>query len=509
MKRLVSICTALTQVFKPHPRVQMPRPINFPKFSLRLNWKVIGTTCLKNQNLPYRKTKQHCLIPLSCLQGQTPLFLGCREGSIQTVRHLLVNYANRKLADNMDMTPEDIAKQRHHLDIVELLTDWSLGCNSPKAVPAPTSPPEGQLSPLASMASPSATSPPTVEIHNGGGPAMVAHFQAARPKSGAVNRSQGTPRPRPNASGSNNNNNTKRKRKKARPNENAYPVMNTVTTLSPTATLSPTNNVATSCATGPAFSPNCLQIANGLSPLGSAGISPADSTTLSPLQAPNSLDTQPPSPLEILSPDDLAGLEEVQIDCWDELDLVDPFSEPTDMSICGLPPSTTIGQVGVMDHIVPTTSDCMYVLNNAPPVRRADPLAGQRLYSVQSTPDLHCGGLQHNDSRPIVFNGRTCSSAQKASITTPSQLASYQAITNSNLYDGGGHLIPQRKDYYHNDYPMQQPLQLQNQLVLGQMPVRSFMNGPECVSPQKHLSFPTPSPDSPGQWSSSSSSSSC
>ena len=79
----------------------------------------------------------------SCLQGQTPLFLGCSEGSIQTVRHLLVNHANRKLADNMGTTPEDIAKQRYHHDIVELLTDSSLGCNIPKVVPAPHHPLKG------------------------------------------------------------------------------------------------------------------------------------------------------------------------------------------------------------------------------------------------------------------------------------------------------------------------------------------------------------------------------
>ena len=123
------------------------------------------------------------------------MFLGCREGNVQTVGQLLVNYANRKIADSIDMTPEDIAKQRHHHDFVELLTDWSLGCNSPKTVPALT---------------------------------------------------------------------------------------------------------------------------NVLSPLGSIspGISPADSTTLSPFQAPNSLDAQPPSPLEILSPDDLTGLEDVDLD-WD------------------------------------------------------------------------------------------------------------------------------------------------------------------------------------------------
>ena len=427
-----------------------------------------------------------------------------------------MNYANRKLADSMDMTPEDIAKQRHHHDIVELLTDWSLGCNSPKAVPAPTSPPEAQKSPLASMASPPATSPPAVEIHNGATPALVSHFQAARPKTN-VNRTPGS-RPRPTATGSNNNNNAKRKRKKARPDEEVYPAMSTVATLSPP-------HVATSCATGQqqAFSPNCVPITNGLSPLGSAGISPADSTTLSPLQAPNSLDAQPPSPLELLSPEDLEGLLDI-----DDLPLdIDSLHDPADMSMCGFPPSATIGQLDVVDHTVPTTSDCMYVPNAAPPVRRiADPLEGQRLYSVHSTPDLHYDGVHHSDSRPIVFNGRTCHSAQKAPATTPSQLASFQAITNSNMYGasgggggGGEHLMPPRKDYHNGDYSMhhhhQQQLQLHHQLVFvggERLPshpqARSFVNGYES-SPQKFVSFPTPSPDSPGQWSSSSSSSSC
>ena len=46
----------------------------------------------------------------------------------------------------MNMAPEDIAEQRHHRDIVKLLTDLSLGCNSPNAVPATTLLPEGQKS---------------------------------------------------------------------------------------------------------------------------------------------------------------------------------------------------------------------------------------------------------------------------------------------------------------------------------------------------------------------------
>ena len=78
-----------------------------------------------------------------------------------------------------------IAKTRHHHEIVELLADWSLGCNYPKAVQAPTSPPQVQKSPLASMASSPATSP-AVELHNGG-----AHFLPARPKT-TVNRAPGT-----------------------------------------------------------------------------------------------------------------------------------------------------------------------------------------------------------------------------------------------------------------------------------------------------------------------------
>ena len=219
------------------------------------------------------------------------------------------------------MTPEDIAKQRHHHDIVELLTDWSLGCNSPKTVTAPTSPPEVQKSPLASMPSSPATSPSAVEIHNGGAPSLVTHFQPARPKA-TVNRAPGT-QPRSTASRSNNNNDAKRKRKKAHPDEEVYPTMSTVTTLSPP-------NLATSCATGQPqpFSPNCVQITNELSRLGSTDISPVESTTLSLLQAPCSLDTQPPSPLEpleplqILWPDNLVGLEEVQIG-WDDLALND------------------------------------------------------------------------------------------------------------------------------------------------------------------------------------------
>ena len=46
----------------------------------------------------------------------------------------------------MDQSPIQIARERGHHDIVELISDWTLGANSPPKVPGPTSP-ESQKSP--------------------------------------------------------------------------------------------------------------------------------------------------------------------------------------------------------------------------------------------------------------------------------------------------------------------------------------------------------------------------
>ena len=119
-----------------------------------------------------------------------------------------MNCANRKVADFLDITPENIARQRNHHDIVRLLMDWSLGCNFPNAVPAPTSLHEGQKSPMVSIASLLATSPPADEIPNG---SAVQKFHAGRQKA-TVSRTSRS-RPRPSATGNKNDNNAKRKRK--------------------------------------------------------------------------------------------------------------------------------------------------------------------------------------------------------------------------------------------------------------------------------------------------------
>jgi Notch-like protein len=54
--------------------------------------------------------------------NQTPLFLAAREGSFEVAQLLLVNgSANANLADHMDCLPYDIARDRHHMDIMRLI----------------------------------------------------------------------------------------------------------------------------------------------------------------------------------------------------------------------------------------------------------------------------------------------------------------------------------------------------------------------------------------------------
>ena len=65
----------------------------------------------------------------------------------------------------MDQSPIQIARERGHHDIVELISDWTIGANSPPKVPGPTSP-ESQKSPHIHHGHPtpprSTTSPPNM-----------------------------------------------------------------------------------------------------------------------------------------------------------------------------------------------------------------------------------------------------------------------------------------------------------------------------------------------------------
>ena len=61
------------------------------------------------------------------LQGQTALFLACREGSAGCVKHLLDCFANATLMDSLEQSPIQIAYQKQHLDIVEMLRATTQG----------------------------------------------------------------------------------------------------------------------------------------------------------------------------------------------------------------------------------------------------------------------------------------------------------------------------------------------------------------------------------------------
>lgn len=58
-------------------------------------------------------------------QEETPLFLAAREGSCHAVKVLLAHFANREITDHMDRLPRDIAQERMHHDIVQLLDEYN------------------------------------------------------------------------------------------------------------------------------------------------------------------------------------------------------------------------------------------------------------------------------------------------------------------------------------------------------------------------------------------------
>ena len=138
--------------------------------------------------------------------------------------------------------------------------------------------------------------------------------------------------------------------------------------------------------------------------------------TLSPLQAPNSLDAQAPSPSEELSLEDLAGLEEVELD----RDLIDALDDPTDMFICRFPMNTSLGQGTTMDHTIPITSNYLYI----PGVVPVRPLEGQS---------------------PVCYSHRTyiaavCSFAtlKQNNLSFGAEGASTALSTSSNMYSHVG-----------------------------------------------------------------------
>ena len=72
-------------------------------------------------------------------RGETALFLACREGATECVRYLLFEcFANNTLMDMLDKSPMQIAYERQHGDIVELLKQVNQATGPPPPPPPPS-----------------------------------------------------------------------------------------------------------------------------------------------------------------------------------------------------------------------------------------------------------------------------------------------------------------------------------------------------------------------------------
>lgn len=78
---------------------------------------------------------------------ETPLFLAAREGSYECAKLLLDFHANRDITDHMDRLPRDVAIDRRHTDILDLLDN-----HEPSAMP-----PSAMISPSSSVLSPTSS----------------------------------------------------------------------------------------------------------------------------------------------------------------------------------------------------------------------------------------------------------------------------------------------------------------------------------------------------------------
>jgi Notch-like protein len=67
-------------------------------------------------------------------KDETPLFLAAREGSYQAARALLDHGANREIQDHMDRLPVHVAHERMHQDIVTLLEEYPSPAQMPGAM---------------------------------------------------------------------------------------------------------------------------------------------------------------------------------------------------------------------------------------------------------------------------------------------------------------------------------------------------------------------------------------
>lgn len=420
---------------------------------------------------------------VSLSQDETPLFLAAREGSFEAAKSLLDHFANPEITDQMDRLPKDVAQERLHHDIVQLLEEYAARS------PAMQTLLNGQIA-----ASPALMSNSNYAVVNTGKPTKQKK-RVPRQHSGRhtpVRDTGSGPTSRPLSPNSGTKKSKKRKDSQS-------------TTLSPgsmsAGTLSPPTHYESSSHYG---SPGHYG-----SPVGQVTLSPS---TLSPppqsnynhystIQALQSA-PQPNVHMNRKDYDDIRSLMHQQQQQQQQMSQNHPVLHRAN-SLMHSSPMMDMGmvqqQASLPQHQPITTQwlETSLPQSTTSPVTSQSPIVMSPTRKNYPTSPMHIAAMQQHAKQNQQHQQQHVPSPMNYSANSPNYAdmnsLPYTAVTNP----------PQDAQQHYSNYAHMAPLGVDKYPTPPSQ--HSQMGGeytPHHLLPLEQ--YPTPSPESPGQWSSSS-----
>ena len=437
-------------------------------------------------------------------QDETPLFLAAREGSFEACRLLLNNFANRDITDNMERLPEEMALERYHHDIVKLLREHHP--RSPQLQPMPH-PPQPQQHQNSLHGSHSMVHNPQVVQRTHTAP----RSKARRPKSQVMGPPQNAGDVIPDGAAIKRSSSVKKKRDPPPPPVSSLELQSALDTRHP-----------------------MFNTANTLTPMYGTG----------PRSMPQFTDMtvkQPPPYEDCVKP--TASIVSLQ-----QVNNADPFNF-VQLLNSGPQVQGVTPQAAVQGHVVhqrqqsmpasfTSTSSVLSPPQNPHHSNHLSPPPPRGTHSAHTSPQ------SQNQYILPVQNPTSPSKLRPPLPTSPTHLAALRLATASSGFDFPvtssaqtvNHLQQQQQQHEQQAHQQQQQQQLHQQQLQHrqqqqhqqhqqqphqQQPLPSTSFYPHYPTPPSHHSgveatpqhaattnshdsFPTPSPESPGQWSSAS-----